>query len=584
MLSKLSIKQKLILIMSIPLFVVILLASKLTYDSFSYNNSLKKLEKVVVFSTKIGALVHETQKERGMTAGFLGSKGKKFKDKLPKQRELTNNRIKELNSFLQSFDSNSYGTNFSDNLKQGLNNIEKLSSIRNKVSSQTIKAGEAIGFYTKTNAIMLNLISSITKLSNSAKVSQDIISYMNFLLSKERAGIERAVGTNTFARDSFGKGMKAKFYTLIAAQNSYMDAFLKVTEESSQNFYKSTVQGSAVNEVERMRKLALYSGKDSDFGVDASYWFSEITKKINLLKKVENYLADKLTKTILLEEREAQKNMIIFGILSLIGIVLTLVLARTIAFAILLDVKSVRKGLTDFFAFINYEKDDIQLETINSKDELGMMSKLINENINKTKANIQADRDLIANTIEVANKINKGCLDSRISVDSNNPALQSLKEIINEMLHTLNINIDNIMQVLNSYSKLDFTPKIKENDLEGIIKQLEENVNILGQVITETLVENKRSGMILSQNANTLSENVNLISSAANDQAARLEETAASLEEITSNITNNTETTSEMANYGEKVSNSVKHGQELAFNTTKAMEEINEQTTAINEP
>ncbi len=183
--------------------------------------------------------------------------------------------------------------------------------------------------------------------------------------------------------------MKAKFYTLIAAQNSYMDAFLKVTEESSQNFYKSTVQGSAVNEVERMRKLALYSGKDSDFGVDASYWFSEITKKINLLKKVENYLADKLTKTILLEEREAQKNMIIFGILSLIGIVLTLVLARTIAFAILLDVKSVRKGLTDFFAFINYEKDDIQLETINSKDELGMMSKLINENINKTKANIK---------------------------------------------------------------------------------------------------------------------------------------------------------------------------------------------------
>ncbi len=60
---------------------------------------LKKLEKVVVFSTKIGALVHETQKERGMTAGFLGSKGKKFKDKLPKQRELTNNRIKELSSF-----------------------------------------------------------------------------------------------------------------------------------------------------------------------------------------------------------------------------------------------------------------------------------------------------------------------------------------------------------------------------------------------------------------------------------------------------------------------------------------------------
>jgi len=37
-----------------------------------------------------------------------------------------------------------------------------------------------------------DLIGSITKLSNSSEVSQKIVSYMNFLLSKERAGIERA--------------------------------------------------------------------------------------------------------------------------------------------------------------------------------------------------------------------------------------------------------------------------------------------------------------------------------------------------------------------------------------------------------
>ena len=75
MLSKLSIKQKLILIMMIPLTVVILLAGKLAIDSFSTTRNLQSLDNVVILSTKIGALVHETQKERGMTAGFLGSKG-----------------------------------------------------------------------------------------------------------------------------------------------------------------------------------------------------------------------------------------------------------------------------------------------------------------------------------------------------------------------------------------------------------------------------------------------------------------------------------------------------------------------------
>ena len=82
MISKLSIKQKLIAIMLIPLVIVILLAAKLAYDSYRSLENLKSLDKVVILSTKIGALVHETQKERGMTAGFIGSKGEWDMEKL----------------------------------------------------------------------------------------------------------------------------------------------------------------------------------------------------------------------------------------------------------------------------------------------------------------------------------------------------------------------------------------------------------------------------------------------------------------------------------------------------------------------
>ncbi|RXJ83080.1 chemotaxis protein, partial [Arcobacter sp. CECT 8985] len=332
-----------------------------------------------------------------------------------------------------------------------------------------------------------------------------------------------------------------------------------------------------------MRKIALYNGIDSNFDVDPSYWFSTITKKINLLKKVENFIASHLIDTIDKQISEATNNIIIFGILSLLGILITLILARTIAFAILLDVETVKKGLTEFFAFINFEKDDIELEVIDSKDELGMMSRLINENINKTKQNIQADKDLILNTIEVTNSINKGHLDSRIEANSNNPALNDLKNIINKMLETLNMNFLNITKILDSYSKLDFRPKLQSNDLEGIIKELEDDITILRDVITKTLVENKRTGMILSQNAGTLTSNMNHISNAANSQAASLEETAASLEEITSNIRNNSETTSKMAEYGTFVKNSVETGQKLANDTVESMEDINNQTTAITE-
>ncbi len=583
MLTRLSIKQKLILIMLIPLIVVILLAAKLAVDSFSTSRNLQVLDNVVVLSTKIGALVHETQKERGMTAGFIGSKGEKFKTELPTQRTNVDAKLKELNSFLSTFNKDEYGMEFSENLNSGIKKLEALSTTRNGVSNLSLNAAVAIAYYTDLNKLMLNVIGTITKLSNSSGVLQQLVSYMNFLLSKERAGIERAVGTNTFAKDSFEPGMKAKFYTLVAEQNAYLDGFLKISNSDIVQFYNTTMTGNSINEVERIRKIALYSDIDSNFGIDANHWFKEISEKINLLKKVENYISDILLVTIQDEMSQARKNMIIFGLLSAFGIGLTMILARTIAFTILIDVDSVKRGVENFFAFINFEKDDIELINVKSNDELGMMSKIINQNIENTKVNIQKDRALIADTIRVTNAINKGYLNTKIELGSNNPSLNELKNIINEMLETLNGNVSNILKVLTSYSKLDFRPKIAENNLEGIIKELEKDVNILGEVITQTLLENKRTGVTLSNNANILTKNMHGIATAANSQAASLEETAASLEEITSNITNNTQTTAKMADYGNKVKTSISLGQELANKTVLSMEEINSQTSAINE-
>ena len=569
--------------MLIPLIVVILLAAKLAIDSFSTSKNLHALDNVVVLSTKIGALVHEAQKERGMTAGFLGSSGEKFKVELPAQRLNVDEKLKELNTLLNTFNKNEYSSEFLENLNLSLKKIEDLNNTRNGVNSLSLNAGIAIGYYTDLNKLLLNVIGSITKLSNSATVSQQLVSYMNFLLSKERAGVERAVGTNTFAKDSFGEGMKAKFYTLIAEQNAYMDSFLKVSDSKVVEFYKTNLKGDSVDEVERIRKIALYSDIETNFEVDANHWFKEITEKINLLKKVEDYISQTLIITINDEMSDSNQNMIIFGLLSILGIALTMILARTIAFTILIDVASVKRGVENFFAFINFEKDDIELIDVKSNDELGMMSKIINKNIEDTKANIQKDRALIADTIRVTNAINKGYLNTKIELGSNNPSLNELKDIINEMLETLNSNISNILKVLTSYSKLDFRPKLTQNNLEGIIKELENDVNILGDVITQTLLENKRIGITLSNNANILTKNMQEIASAANSQAASLEETAASLEEITSNITNNTQTTAQMADYGNKVKTSISLGQELANKTVVSMEEINTQTSAINE-
>ncbi len=91
--------------------------------------------------------------------------------------------------------------------------------------NQTVAASRAVGACTRTNAAILAIIAAMPHESRNAEISNQLTAYANFLLSKERAGIERAVMTNTFARDSFGPWVHAKFSGLVTEQKTYLDVF-----------------------------------------------------------------------------------------------------------------------------------------------------------------------------------------------------------------------------------------------------------------------------------------------------------------------------------------------------------------------
>ncbi|MCT7588527.1 nitrate- and nitrite sensing domain-containing protein [Aliarcobacter butzleri] len=583
MLSKLSIKQKLILIMLIPLFLIILLTTKVIYDSFSASRNLKALDNVVELSTKIGALVHETQKERGMTAGFLGTKGEKFKTELPDERLKTDEKLSEFKTFLSTFDKNSYSQDFIENLDSGIKKLEELSNIRSSVNALSINGPVAIGYYTETNKLLLNVIGTIVKLSTNSNVSQELVSYMNFLLSKERAGLERAVGTNTFAKNVFDLELKTKFYTLVAEQTAYLDSFVKVSPKEAVDFYNKTMQDNSVEEVEKMRKIALYSGKESDFNVDANYWFKTITDKINLLKKVEDYLSENLVSTIRKELGEAQRNMIIFSLLSTSGIIVFILISIVISNNIVNSLENFKNGLFSFFGYLNRESSNVELINLSTKDEFGQMSKIVNENIVKTQKGIEEDRKLIDETISVLGEFEQGDLCQRLNLNVSNPALTQLKNVLNKMADNLENNIENVLNILEQYSNYNYLNKISTKNLKEHLLKLASGVNNLGDSITQMLIDNKTNGLTLDKSSNVLLSNVDKLNLSSNEAAASLEETAAALEEVTSNVRNNTQNIAQMAKLSTDVTASANQGEKLANETTVAMDEINNQVRLINE-
>jgi len=210
------------------------------------------------------------------------------------------------------------------------------------------------------------------------------------------------------------------------------------------------------------------------------------------------------------------------------------------------------------------------------------MSKVVNDNIVKTKSLIEQDEKLIDDVKRVVLLVNDGKINQNINVTTENKSLEELKRLFNEMLKTISLNVDNdinlIKESLIKYQNSDFTHRI--TNPTGKTSQ---GLNSLAEIINSMLVENKSNGLTLDLSSDILLENVKTLSASSNQAAASLEETAAALEEITSNISHNTDNVVKMAGYANALSKSAGNGQDLANQTTGSMDEINDEVSAIND-
>ena len=272
----------------------------------------------------------------------------------------------------------------------------------------------------------------------------------------------------------------------------------------------------------------------------------------------------------------------IFGGIALLLILLGinyLIIKKTVNEPLLI----INKDLDEFFAYLNRDKESIDFVHVNTKDEFGRMSKILSDNIEKTRLGIEEDRKLISETISVLGEFEHGDLCQRINIEVSNPALLQLKNVLNQMANNLENNIENVLDILEQYSKYNYLSKIPTKDLKEHLLKLANGVNTLGESITTMLIENKKNGLTLGESSNVLLENVNKLNSSSNSAAASLEETAAAIEEITSTVRSNSENITKMALLSNDVTKSVVVGEKYANQTTIAMDEINTQVNLVNE-
>ncbi len=100
------------------------------------------------------------------------------------------------------------------------------------------------------------------------------------------------MGANGFGKGKFEPGIHRKFVGLVGQQNAFMKTFDSLATADAKAFAERVLRGPAVDEVERLREIAINSPFTADLqGVTGPVWFAAITKKIDLMKQLEDYLA-----------------------------------------------------------------------------------------------------------------------------------------------------------------------------------------------------------------------------------------------------------------------------------------------------
>ena len=293
-----TIKSKLNIILAIVLSFSIVILGLTIYEAKEDSDSIEHSRTLNTLSTKLSLLIHETQKERGASAGFLGSKGKKFSTILPKQRNLTDTQYEKLQTYIKSLSLEEYPAELGSSLSKLRDEMQKIQTIRSQVDALSISVKDEVAYYSNMNAEILKITSLSAKYADTQELVKALDAYSNFLKSKERAGIERAVLSATFAADKFKTGMFAKWISLVAEQKAYLDASMSIASKSIQEYYKKSVQNPSIVAVNKMREIAKKDALVGNFGINSEEWFRTITKKINILKKVDDEISQQNSQLI----------------------------------------------------------------------------------------------------------------------------------------------------------------------------------------------------------------------------------------------------------------------------------------------
>ena len=317
LLSNISLKNKLQILTYIPMLGLLYFIASSILTSYTQMQNMKQLSMLVDVTTNISQVVHEQGKERGYTAGFIGSKGESYLPELTKQRVIVSEKYAQLENYI---DQSELSETIKDALRKKQAPIVKLlKEVRSQIRPDNlanVKTSNALNFYTSSNTNLLQVLLDLSHYNDNAAITTNIMAYFNILATKDDSELIRSFGLDiineidnkTDEKDNSKNILygQIKLKSTMASEKSKLTIFLKIANPINVKYYQSVLKKTKLDEYnEFVRSLA--NDNDLDlFEGESERFFELASLKVQMFKKAEKCL---LEAVINLEEGTIKRKM-----------------------------------------------------------------------------------------------------------------------------------------------------------------------------------------------------------------------------------------------------------------------------------
>ncbi|MEM9726382.1 MAG: methyl-accepting chemotaxis protein [Pseudomonadota bacterium] len=336
----------------------------------------------VLLANALTKLTIELQRERGMSIGYLASRGAKFRAELDAERALTDEKLAEVHAqvdaYLAAAPDDLRKAAYRDQLHAW---SEQLPEMRSRIDEMRTRTADVVEFY--TSEIRRQLRRGRDNISSQGFDVAALTALDSELMNaQEAAGRQRAVATDGFSRERFPERLSALFMALDEQKMAHLTTFIERAPKVQSDAIRQVLAGEAAREVDLYRQMIMAG---TGFAADANAWFDASTALIDEIYVVRDGLSEKLLTIVEAERRSAEQMIWLMAVGAVVAIIVSASYAAWSVYVRTLPLRQFCRGMQRMAR----GQKDIWVSGLERKDIVGLIARSLHRIARQGEENVQ---------------------------------------------------------------------------------------------------------------------------------------------------------------------------------------------------